>query len=216
MEVALSVAAKWILGLLLGVAPPADYAKRKAIPGWEETEAERRARYDEIAQAVWQVAFDPAEPPLWSGADGRSRTAALLVAIAYHESELAKDVDKGPCYRGGNRTQRCDGGRAACLLQINVGDGKTAEGWTKADLFADRLKCLRAGLRLVRQSFVSCSALPQGFWLNAYASGTCARGYERSQQRMDLAATLVAKNPRSWKDDAAELAKPAAKAPPAR
>jgi hypothetical protein len=205
MAASLTPAAKWILAMMTGAAPPDNYAKMVQMPGWEETVDQRKARYEEIATAIAEVAFDPNEKPLWTGVEGRSKTAALLVSVAYHESEFAKDVDVGPCYRVGNRSQRCDGGRAACMLQINVGERKTAEGWTKAELFADRKKCFRAGLSIMRGSFASCASLGQAFLLNSYASGTCARGHERSQPRMDFQTVLLGKHKRAWKDDATQL-----------
>lgn len=151
---------------------PVSIADLPAFPGWEETRQERTERYEDIARAVLEVSFDPEERPLFTGPRGRAHTALMLVAVAHHESGFARDVDVGPCYRGGNLRARCDGGNSACMVQIRIGSGTTREGWTQADLFADRSKCFRAGLHMLRRAH--CSQNPQASQWVAYASGSCS------------------------------------------
>ncbi len=202
-------AVAYILSMMSTAAPPEVHAKMRAMPGWEETLEERKARYEAIATALYDVVFDASEVPLFDGVDGRSRTAALMVGVAVTESSFAKDVDVGPCYRGGNWRLRCDEGQAACLMQVKVGSGKTAEGYSQADLFADRRKCFRAALRRMRGSFAACRALDRLYWLNAYASGTCDRGQHQSLVRMSRGTSLFADTTRAWTDDAVVMPKKA-------
>src|SRR5690606_35608375 len=100
---------------------------------------------------------------------------------------FARDVDLGPCWRGrANDSWRCDFGRAHCLLQVHARDGKTREGWTPAELVADREKCFRAGLHLVQSSFAACRANPAKLRLAAYASGRCTAGQAGSERLLAL------------------------------
>jgi hypothetical protein len=187
----LSPTTEWLVALITTLAPLDRASPDREFPGWTETSDERLARYGSIAADLSTFVLDPETKPAFGGDAGRARTAALLLAIAYHESGFAKDVDLGPCYRGPRgRSSRCDSGMSACVLQIHLGNGKTPEGWTQADLFADRRKCFAAGLRLVRASLGACRHLPLRDRLSAYASGSCAHGAEASRALMDLAERL--------------------------
>jgi hypothetical protein len=184
----------WLFGLIATLAPLDRVSPDREFPGWTETVEQRSARYTSIASDLETFVFDPETKPAFAGETGREQTAALLLAIAYHESGFAKDVDLGPCYRGPKgRGSRCDSGMSACLLQIHLGTGKTPEGWTQAELFADRKKCFATGLRLVRGSLGACRHLPIRDRLSAYASGSCDRGAEASRALMDLAQRLGTK-----------------------
>jgi hypothetical protein len=163
----------WIFAVLVALAPPDRYAPLQALPGWSETPAEREARYRTIAADLDAVIA--AAPPLFGGAGGKRETAALILAVAHHESGFAPDVDLGPCYRGRDgRSLRCDAGRAACVMQVR---GTPEE---QRELFADRRRCFREGLRLLRRSLSACSKLPPSKRLAAYASGSCAGGHKES------------------------------------
>lgn len=155
----------WLLSMMVAYAPPSNAAAeappvftREYLEWWSETPEQREARYLEIATAAFTVAHDPAERPLHGGPNARTRTAHTLLAIAMHESGFAPDVDRGPCWRGRDgKSKRCDAGRANCMMQVHVGyDGKTREGWTALDLFADRTKCFRAGLHILQASQKQC------------------------------------------------------------
>jgi hypothetical protein len=187
----------WILSLLLFLAPPERMAAQPAFPGWEEDTATKRARYAQIAEDIAVVVTDSTEAPAVGGKNGRARTAALIVAIAWKESAFARDVDLGPaCYRGRDgRSPRCDGGAAASIFQIRIGAGTTVEGWKQADLFADRKKAVRAALHLVRRSVNACSKYGALAALRSYASGSCERGHAASAARVQLAQRLLATLP---------------------
>lgn len=180
----MDVVATWLLSLMVWQSPP-----ERAMPYGEES-SERTTRYGEIAADLRAVAYDPAIEPLFGGADGRARTAALVLAVALKETALARDADVGPCEKG-----RCDGGRAACLMQIRIGAGSTREGWTQADLFGDRRKCFRSGVELLRRSMRACRHLPVDARLSAYASGACSRGGNASRARYRVYGLLVGRGP---------------------
>lgn len=179
----------WILALITAASPP---TRLHTPPSdWSETSEERATRLAGVAEDIAQVA--ESEAPLPFGSAPRANSAALLVAVASLESDFAIDVDKGPC---STRIKgRCDGGASACILQIHVGAGKTHQGWTREELFADRRKCLRAGLALMRRSMNACASAPLLDRLAAYASGLCELGRVRSRDRMSLEQQLISGHP---------------------
>jgi hypothetical protein len=136
-----------------------------AMFAWTPAREVDRARYTEIASDLATVVYDPEEAPLFPGADGRARTALLLASIAAHESTFRVDVENGKA--------RGDGGSSWCFMQLNIGSGKTPEGWSGPDLTADRKTCFRAGLHVARESFRMCKGFPTNERLSAYASGQC-------------------------------------------
>jgi hypothetical protein len=189
---------QWIFMLMTLVAPPDRLASRPQWPGWVETAAEKEERYAAIAQALYEVEYDPSEKPLYGGPMGRAMTAATVLAVLYHESGFARDVDQGPCYQGKGAPMRCDGGRSACMAQIQIGEGTTTlrshgiAGLTKADLFADRKLCFKVAQHLIRRSFVACAKQGPNAKLNAYASGVCTLGQDRSIEILSIARRFVA------------------------
>jgi hypothetical protein len=138
-----------LLLLVRVVAPPA---------GMTETAEELDARLRSIAvDAAAAAQEDPAD-------------ALLIIAVAQHESGFALDVDRGPC-----RPNTCDGGRAACMLQIWAGPER------RAALFADRQLCFRVGLRALKHSrLAECPSDEMQF--AGYAGGSCARGAKGSRE----------------------------------
>jgi hypothetical protein len=202
----------WLFAMMVAFAPPEKASYDFA--GHDETVEARTARYVSIAEDVYAVAFDPDIEPLYAGPKGRQRTALLVLAIAFHESAFAHDVDVGPCYRGRDgQNARCDHGRSACIMQIHVGEGKTPEGYTQADLFADRKKCLRSAIARSRSSLGECKHLDEKHRLNAYASGVCTRGDAQSEELADLVAKFAAKVKAPPEDDASYMPGAEAKAP---
>jgi hypothetical protein len=141
-----------------------------AMFAWTPAKEPDRARYTEIASDLAAVVYDPAEAPLFSGPDGRAKTAALLASIAAHESTFRADVEDGRA--------RGDGGTSWCFMQLHIGSGKTVEGWTAQDVTSDRKLCFRAGLHIARESFRMCNGLAENELLGAYASGHCGRSVE--------------------------------------
>jgi hypothetical protein len=158
-----------------------------AMIGWvplhahapSESPDEARARYESIARDAVAVAFDDAEAPLFSGPEGRTQTALLMLSVASYESNYGQRVDDG---RGLG-----DHGHSYCLMQLRVGRGITREGWTGPELTTDRKLCFRAGLHILRASFGVCHALPVDDRLSAYATGHCFADAAISRSRVSRA-----------------------------
>jgi hypothetical protein len=120
---------------------------------------------DELVARLRSIAVDAAAASNESPAD-----ALLILAVAQHESGFALDVDKGPCRPG-----TCDGGHAACMLQIWAGPER------RAALFADRQLCFRTGLHALKHArLAECPAPEMQF--AGYAGGGCSRGARGSRE----------------------------------
>jgi hypothetical protein len=157
-----------------------------AMFAWTPAHEVDRARYTEIASDLAAVVYDPDEQPLFSGDDGRAKTALLLASIAAHESTFREDVENGK--------SRGDGGTSWCFMQLHIGSGKTVEGWSGADVTSDRRLCFRAGLHVARESFRMCKAFPVIEKLSAYASGQCGRSAP-SRAMMSRPLAYIARHP---------------------
>lgn len=139
--------------------------------GGEEPEA-ARARYASIAEDIAHVASEPSEPPLFRGNRARERTALVLAALAFEESGLRADVDRGECTRGDPRGDS-DGCEAVSLWQVHARGGIALEGVTfrkvlgnsafiashpdlvvvqPEDLARDRVLAVRVALHMARRS----------------------------------------------------------------
>ncbi len=179
----------WLLSVMLSTVPPGKLVRPAAAV---ETPEEGRARYAQVARTIAEVAFDPAEAPIFRMNGGREQTAALLLAVAFYESSWRRDVDLGigPSAFG-------DHGRSCGMWQAHIGKGTTLEGWTCADLLADRKKAVRAALAQMRRSANACRRKPITEWLNVYASGTCERGAKESRLRVGKALEWFEKRPRA-------------------
>jgi hypothetical protein len=188
----MDVLISWAVAFMMAWAPPGRSKIKEAL----ETPDEGRARYADIAKSAMEVVYDPGRRPLFGGSRGRAQTMALLLSIAYHESGFRRDVDLGlgKLARGS--------GVDSCLLQIRVGAGRTADGWSHEDLVRDREKCFRAGLAVMRRSFNACRHLDPLDWLGAYTRGRCVADERHSRSRVGLAR----KAPRVPLEDSAVLA----------
>jgi hypothetical protein len=142
------------------------------------------SRYESIVRDVVEVAFDEGESPLYGGEDGRMRTALMMLSVASFESGYRKRVDEGQ--------RRGDHGRSYCLMQIQVGNGTTREGWTGRDLVTDRRLCFRAALHILQDSLTACRRLAPQDRLSKYASGRCFENAEVSRTRVDRAWAWLA------------------------
>jgi hypothetical protein len=115
----------------------------------------------------------------------RTKTAALLVAIAYRES-------------GGKVAAKGDSGSSFCAFQINLGkNGVTREGWTGEELTQDAGKCTAVAAKIALTSWNACkrAGLAEEERLAIYARGSCLseRGKKISRDRFSLAMTTLTK-----------------------
>jgi hypothetical protein len=103
------------------------------------------------------IATASLEKPLFVGEDGARRTAALMVAVARHESGFKADAkgdckDKLPGWPGCGKDASSTP-TSFCFGQIHLPDGaKTVEGWTADELLTDPLKCARSMREILRGS----------------------------------------------------------------
>jgi len=181
----------WMVAIMMAAAP--HYTSY--VPEAVETPAEMKERYEDIAKDIVNVVYDPEETPLYNGARGRARSASTVLAIAYFESSFRKAVDKNLGKEG-----RGDHGRSWCLMQLNIGEGKTADGWSGPELIEDRTKCIRSAYRYIKMSFGACRGLPIEDRLSAYASGRCMTPSIASRRRLNVSSMWFYKAP-SVNDD---------------
>jgi len=190
---------QWVVNRMVSWLPPG----RSLVKDARETPEVGKQRYEEIANALISVIYDPEEPPIFSGKYGRARTLALILSVAYFESGFRKDVDLGigPLARG-------DNGQSWCMMQVLLGrpglDGNTRtrillnghaykmtsdpnEGWGGNELVTDRMKCFRIGLNLIRKSFFSCTQIPIEDRLSVYGAGKCLVNWAPSRYRVKKA-----------------------------
>jgi len=100
-----------------------------------ETPEQRSALYRPVAEAIAEVSRTDAE-------------ASLLVALAYHESRLARFVIEGRC-ADGPRGQRCDGGKARGVFQLH--QSACPEAWVLEDGSTESMRAeARCAIRLLR------------------------------------------------------------------
>ncbi len=138
---ALVVAGMWVLGIMTRAQPQS---------GWTKT-------YGETAEAIADAAN---EDPVFSGELGAYRTAALLTAIALHESSFRRDAIG-------------DHGRSFGLYQVQPGTAKLEGGWEDVnmmDLQTPRVAS-KVAVALVRRSLRACHERPLDERLAWFAGG---------------------------------------------
>lgn len=156
-----------------------------------ETEQEHAARMEQIAQDIVFVTYDPAEAPIIPLKDNARRLSTMLVfEVARHESSFYYNIDQNK-----GKKPRGDKGNSWCMMQINIGSGKTSQGWTGPEIIADRQKCIRAGYQYMKRSFGACRRYGQQYGLSAYASGTCNKAQNISKQMVNSGFYYFYKSP---------------------
>lgn len=191
----------WLVAFMTTLSPP---GHKTYIPDARETQAEALERYSDIARDLAEVLTDEKERVITKGTQARIRMAAIIVSVMLHESGFRKDVDTGK-----GKYARGDHGNSWCLMQINVGKGRTkawnythnrfarpndnpeevTQGWTGEELVADRKNCIRAGLHIITAT--TCRGQGPLGWLRGYASGSCQKGEQASKSRVGLALRWV-------------------------
>jgi hypothetical protein len=134
--------AKYIYAAMVSWVPLTNQYERDHVGHWlhtptglyvQENQEEAQARYEAIAEDVVDVAFDDANPPIFSGDDGRLKTALQLAGIASYEGHFWKWVADGDCnspeFQASERAKAaqdphyhpaCDGGHAYSNFQIHL------------------------------------------------------------------------------------------------
>lgn len=189
----------WLSGIMTQVVPPSRAGNLAPASEREALVQAERERYEDFASDVALVAYDPEEKPLFAGPNGRARTAVMLLSTALYESGFRRDVDLGigPRARG-------DGGRSCTAWQFNLGDkGKTREGWTCAEMYADRTLAVRAALTHLRSAMGACRHLPVEDRLSMYTHGMCVAGDEHARKRYGTFASWTSRFPAPMADQAA-------------
>jgi hypothetical protein len=160
----------WIFTMMISILSPATKAKARHLDPYDVW-----ADYADTAFCMADVLRT--EPLLFRGDGAEIKTAAVLLAIAKHETAFTNDISG-------------DGGRSHCMMAIMTGrTGRVREG-TGEQLKHDKYACIQAGLRVARTSFRVCSRNPLLERLNVYASGSCDRGRLPSRNRMAEAVRL--------------------------
>jgi hypothetical protein len=189
----------WILSFIVAAAPP---GRQTFYAEAQETKEAALIRYESIAQDVVEVVYDPNTKVLFGGPNGRARTVSVILSIMLYEGGFMSNVDFGV-----GKFARGDHGNSWCLMQLNVGAGRTlkwnvkhdrsvrpndrlediVEGLTGPELVKDRKNCIREGLKALRLSFGACRGLPLNQSLRVYGSGSCTGAEKESALRMDTA-----------------------------
>ena len=114
----------FVLWAMMFITMHAAPGRPQFLPEAKETRDEALARYESIASDIHEVL--ETEKPLFQGAYAKTRTAAVILSLMLHESGFRKDVDFGI-----GSQSRGDHGRSWCMLQQNVGTGRTIAWNTK-------------------------------------------------------------------------------------
>ena len=172
----------WLASIVLMLYPPL-----KMYPNDIGLQNQHVLHANEVASDIYDIIYDPLHTSWFNNKWGRAQEAALITIIAAEESGgLDPEVEAGRV--------RGDNGASWCLMAINIGRGKTKEGWTGPDLIADRKKCLISGLNAVQRSMNICRGLGMLSGLSAYNTGRCIKNERISVSRVSRALYLVNKN----------------------
>ena len=136
-----------VLGLMVLLSPKGDHV------------ATARA----IARAV------EAAPPLFRDDDDRVKTAALVVAVAWRESNFRQDAKSAT--------------NDHCMMQVHA----------RPDLADDADACVTTGLEMLRESMRACPAHPVATYAEGPSGCSSARAQRISRDRMALASWLARK-----------------------
>ena len=185
----------WLFATMLAAVPPERLSYGRTNADAAETVEQVKARYEEFAGVVARVAYDPAEKPLFDGPDGRARTAALMLSVAFYESGFRRDVALGV-----GRFSRGDHGRSCTPWQFNIGTSKNLYGHTCEELLADPDLAARDALQMMRSAVSVCGALPLDERLSLYMSGRCAPKMKGARRRYATAMRWMNRRTEAWAD----------------
>lgn len=176
------VLTSWLLSVLVALSP----LDKRVEPRDREDSYTKELRLESISRDIVSVVYDDDEKPLFAGPGGLEKSAIFVATWASHESGgFAKTVDEG--------SRKGDHGSSWCIMQLHIGAGKTAEGWTGKDVIEDRRKCIRAGYRVMKQAWNRCPGDPSER-MAAYISGNCRVARSAARFRYAHAMKLFKKN----------------------
>lgn len=155
-----------VFGWMVALSPPDKGAAVPTYPEATETAEDRTFRYTEISRDI-VTAVGGLPTSAQKGA------AQMLVAISFHESGWAKDVDLGPCAPRRLKIGGCDHGRAVSIFQVQGHDLEKES----------REEAARVALRLAFRSMSACRTLPAEERLAVYAGGNCTSKMGRFRSR---------------------------------
>ena len=118
------------------------------------------------------IAEQAEQDPIFTGAEGTERTAALLVSLAWFESRFDPDA-------------MGDHGKAFGLYQVQAGGDRGPR------LLGDARAATESATWEIRRSFQACRRQPFEERLAFYASGSCSKGIPHSKHRIELAQRLL-------------------------
>lgn len=172
----------WLASIVLSA-----YPAEKMYPDDSVKQTEYVDRVDDIVTDIQEIVYEPSHTSWFGGKWGRAMEAALVTVIASQESG-----GFDPKVLSGEK--RGDKGSSWCLMMLNIGRGKTREGWTGPDLIADRKKCLRSGLESARRSMNSCRKYGALSGLSIYDTGSCIKNESISVGRISKVYYVINKS----------------------
>ena len=123
-------------------------------------------RAERLASQIWDVVTQSPELP-FDGDGAREATAAMLLAIAHHESGLREDIED--CSRCDGRDATCDRGKSIGMYQLH--QGAAWFGHPRASICADNELATALALKVLLANRRGGHALAI---FNGYASGNMA------------------------------------------
>jgi Transglycosylase SLT domain len=139
-----------------------------------QADAPWKSSYEQTARAIASVV--EAKEPIFDGEQGREKTAALLVAVAWAESRF-------------NPKAVGDQGKSVGLYQIFHTNLPTPEGFRQDDILGHPNNATIVAYRMLRYSMNACEKVPFANRLGAYTGGTCTgeKAVWQSKYRLNLA-----------------------------
>lgn len=178
---AIQILRMWLASIVFMMYPP-----DRVHPGNLILQENYKRHVNEVVIDIQEVVYDRAKTPWLYGKWARAQEAALATIIAAEESGgFNLGVENGIIR--GNR------GASWCLMAMNIGRGRTMEGWSGPDLIADRKKCITAGVNAMRRSMSVCRANGVLSGLSAYDTGRCIKNERISVSRVSRAFYYISK-----------------------
>jgi hypothetical protein len=169
----------WLASIVLTLFPPVN-----VHPNNIDAQQEYVIHVNEVVKDIYDIVYDPSYAPWFSGNRARAHDAALATIVAAQESGGFDPLVESGVKRG-------DKGASWCLMAMNIGRGKTLEGWTGPELIADRKKCLLSGIKAIKRSMNACRGYGMLSGLSAYDTGHCIKDESISVRRVSRAVWLV-------------------------